>query len=156
MRVKADEHVDAAGAGEAPGLGVERAQVGQVLVDQARDDEVVGGRRKAGVGHVGLDEAGVDLARAGHVEHLGREVDAVDRGDAALAQPRPGPARAAAQIGGALDARPRDGAERLEEMDVHRVLDGLLVGGHPLAVAAADVDRPVPACVEGLEIRHTY
>jgi len=56
----------------------------------------------------------------------------------------------------AIDGVPRDLAQDLEEMDVHRVLDGLLVSAHPLAVAAAHVDRPVAARVEGLEIRHTY
>jgi len=68
VRVKADEHVDPAGPREAPGLGVERAQVGEVLVDQAGDHEVIGAGRQPGLADVGLGEGGVHLAGTGDVE----------------------------------------------------------------------------------------
>ncbi len=42
LRVVADEHERARCPGQARGLGVERVQVGQVLVDERADDEVIG------------------------------------------------------------------------------------------------------------------
>jgi hypothetical protein len=94
----------------------------------------------------------VHPARARHLEHLRSEVHAVDRVDAALAQPGAGTASSAAEVGDL--ARPAHRLERLEQLDVHRVLDGLLVGIDPLAVAAADVHRAVAASVEGRELGH--
>ena len=45
-------------------------------------------------------------------------------------------------------------SERLEQLHVHGVLDGALIGLDPLAVAGADVDGPVAAGVEGGEVGH--
>jgi hypothetical protein len=126
-----------------------------MLVDQARHDQVVLLRRKPGGGDVALEEASVDAPRLRDLEHLRREVDAVDAVHAAASHPRPGPTGPATEVGRGAHIRPRDLAQRAEQLDVHRVLDGLLVGRDPLAVARANVDRPVAACVEEAEIRHT-
>jgi len=48
--VEADQHELPAGAREPPRLPVERRDVGEVLVDQAAHDEVIGASRQAAVG----------------------------------------------------------------------------------------------------------
>lgn len=48
LRVVADQNENTVVAGDPAGLGVERCEIGQVLVDQAGDDEIVGAARSSG------------------------------------------------------------------------------------------------------------
>ena len=47
--MEADERESRPGRGEPRRLGIERLEVGEVLVDETGDDEVVGGGVEAGV-----------------------------------------------------------------------------------------------------------
>jgi hypothetical protein len=154
VRVEGDHDEVAARRGEPRSLGVQRLQRGQVLVHERRDHEVVGARLEPGVGDVRLDQPLVQAALTRHLQHLRREVDAVDRPDAVAAQPGGRPAGAAAEVGNPADVLPHGLRELVEQRDVHLVLNGFLVGGNPLAVARAHVDRAVAAAVEVGEVGH--
>jgi hypothetical protein len=79
-----------------------------VLVHQARRDEVVDSPVEAGRRDVGQLEPIVDAARPRAGQHLRRQVDAVDPGDATASEPRAGPAGSTPEIGGARGGGPRD------------------------------------------------
>ena len=63
--MEADEHEQAVGLRQPPGLSVQRGQVGQVLVDKAHGDEVVSASLEATLGDVGFGEPAVDAGLAG-------------------------------------------------------------------------------------------
>ena len=63
-------------------------------------------------------------------------------------------ARCRSRVDGGLRALPRALPERLEQLDVHRVLDRVLEAGRPLAVAAPYVNGAVAAAVEWGEVGH--
>ena len=63
VRMEADEHEQAVGLRQPPGLSVQRGQVGQVLVDKAHGDEVVSAGLEATLGDVGLGSRPRGLGR---------------------------------------------------------------------------------------------
>jgi hypothetical protein len=142
------------GGGQAGGLTVERTQVGEVLVHETGDHEVVALGCQARLGHVRLDEPVVDVPGPGRRQHLGREVDAVDRRHPMAAQPRPRSAGTAAQVDRAPHRGPGRFGEPLEQRDVHHVLDGLLIRGRPFPVAGPYVHCPITTGIEIRKSRH--
>src|SRR4029079_1245421 len=90
---------------------------------------------ETGGAHVGLDQPVVHPSLPGDREHLGGDVDADDVGHAVGLQPGSGAARTAAQVDGPVGRAPGDGVDPVEQGQVHLVLDGGLIGRHPVAVA---------------------
>src|SRR4029453_19628022 len=90
----------------------------------------------------------------GHLEHLGRQVDSVEPGDAAGAQPGPRPARSASEVGRVPDRAPRHRPERREQDEIHFVFNRRLVRRLPLAVALAYGNGWVATPVEGGKLAH--
>ena len=133
MRVEADEDEATAGREQPRRLGVERPQVGEVLVDQAGDDEVVGAGVEPGRADLGLADRAVDAPGARRREHRRREVDPVDLPHAPRCQPSPGPPRPATEICRSTDGSPAD-VEPLEQRQIHRVLDRLLISRRPAVI----------------------
>src|SRR5919106_3032270 len=148
LRMVPDDDEVAAGPGEARNLAVERSKLGQVLVGQGLRAEIVrlGGQPRGR--DIGDTERSVDATAPGHLEHLPREVDAVDGGRRATTlQPYPDPPRPARQIEHRSRPRPVDRPQSLEQTDVHLVLYGLLVRPDPLRIPFPDLDNRVSTLV---------
>ena len=125
-----------------------------MLFHQAGRDEIVDAALQPCRGDVGVDELIVDLAAAGHRQHLRRQIDPVEPDDASGPQPGAGSAGPASEIGRALDQTPRDRLKRLEQDEVHLVLHRRLVRRKPLAVALAHGHGRIAAPVEVGELEH--
>jgi hypothetical protein len=148
-RVEADEHVRRAGPGQARRLAVQRREIREVLVDQARGDQVVVRPRQSSRADIAGAQRREHAAGAREIDHLRGEVDTVDVANAARCEPRARAAGAATEIGGALDLGPRHVADLVQKPQVEVVLDGVLVGLRPQRVALAGRHTPVPALIEG-------
>ena len=152
VRVIAEEDEYARRGGEPRGFPVERQQLLEMLVRQDLEHQIVRGCRQAGGQHVGRDQLVVDTLGLGAGEHLGREVEAVEALHALRPQPGADAAGAAGQVEHAAGARPVHAFKAREQAQVHLVLDYVLVGLRPLAIAVAHSERRIAAAVERREL----
>jgi hypothetical protein len=150
VRVEADQCESRPGSGEPRRLGVEWSEVGEVLVDQAGDDEVVGSRIEAGARHLALAKRAVHAPSPRRLEHPRREVDRVDLPDSPSRQPAPGPPSPTPKIRRGANVRPIH-LEPLEQRQIHRVLDRVFISSRPPVVPLPRRDGPVATGVKGLE-----
>ncbi len=96
----------------------------------------------------------MQAAKPGEIEHLGGQVDAVDRELPFRAEPFGGAPAAAAEVLRPGHRRPAHRLHAIEQLRVHDVVDGVVVGGGPGGVARTHGERLVVAAVEAGEIGH--
>src|SRR5438874_1368720 len=77
---------------------IERPQIAQMLVDQARRDEIVDAAAETCRGDIGFEKVIVDIAATSDRQHFRREIDAVESGDATSPEPGAGPAGSTPEI----------------------------------------------------------
>ena len=151
LGMKAHEDEDASPPRDASHLAVQRRQLGQMLVGQRLRAEIIRLVGQAGVRDVGHTQRPIDTLPPGDLEHLGRDVDAIDGGRGPPAHPRADAAGAAREIEHAAWRRPVDRLQPVQPAHVHLVLHRLLVRADPCSVSFAYVDDRVPApVVEGV------
>src|SRR5215468_11367252 len=136
--MKTDEHVSSTGFDESRSLSIERAQIAEVLIHERRRHQRIRAGFESRSAYVSQPKVPVHVASPGTLEHLWGQVNAVDFLNSVSSKPLARAACSAPEIGYSLNFVPAHGADLLEQQEVHVFLDGILIGGRPLAVTLAN------------------
>jgi hypothetical protein len=114
-RMKSNKHIRRAAPGKPRGFRVQRCKIGEMLVNEARRDQVVISRWQSGRANIRHAEGLAHVSLASLIQHLGRGINAIDLPNTVVRQPRGGAPRSAAEIRATLDGTPLDALDLVEQ-----------------------------------------
>src|SRR6266700_1957476 len=153
-RMKSNKHIRRTTPGKPRCFRVQRRKLGEMLINQARRDQIVTRRWESGRGNIRQAEGLEHAPCASLTQHLGRGIHPIDRFYALARQPCGSAPRSATEIRAALDGTPGDALDLAEQPQIHITLYGVLVGRGPLSVTFTRRHGAVLASIKCSEVRH--